>query len=91
MYGIAILTAAEKNMHMVFSGIGRNKWVAETELVMSFIKRRGTVLRSDLLNSLYRDISEEALTTIVNVLVAMKRISVDIIIDDGDKRYTYKD
>lgn len=87
---ISILTAAEKNMHMVFSGIGRNKWVAETELVMSYIKKRGTCLRSELLNHLYRDISEEALETITNVLVAMKRIDSAILAETNDRRYTYK-
>lgn len=87
---LVLLTNAEKNMHMVFSGIGRNKWVAETELVLSFIKRRGTCLRSHLLNVLYRDISEEALETITNVLVAMKRVEVSIVAEDNDRRYTYK-
>lgn len=85
---LAILENAEKNMYQVFSGIGRNKWVAETELVMSYIKRRGTVLRSELLNSLYRDISEEALETIINVLTAMKRVEVSIT-ESNDRRYRY--
>ncbi len=88
---IALLVAAEKNMHMVFSGIGRNKWVAETELIMSYIKKRGTCLRSDLLNHLYRDISEEALGSIINVLVAMKRVKIAILTDTGDQRYTYEE
>lgn len=88
---IAVLTEAEKNMHMVFSGIGRNKWVAETELVMSYIKKRGVCLRSELLNHLYRDISEEALESIINVMVAMKRLKIDILIDSGDRRFTYKE
>jgi hypothetical protein len=85
---LAILENAEKNMYQVFSGIGRNKWVAETELVMSYIKRRGTVLRSELLNSLYRDISEEALETIINVLTAMKRVEISIT-ESNDRRYRY--
>jgi hypothetical protein len=86
-----VLTEAEKNMHMVFSGIGRNKWVAETELVMSYIKKRGICLRSELLNHLYRDISEEALESIINVMVAMKRLKIDILVDSGDRRFTYKE
>jgi hypothetical protein len=85
---LGLMEAAEKNMHMVFSGIGRNKWVAETELVMSFIKRRGGCLRSELLNHLYRDISEEALETITNVLVSMKRVEVSIT-QDNDRRYRH--
>jgi len=84
----ALLLNAEQNMYMVFSGIGRNKWVAETELVMRFIQRRESCLRSDLLNVLYRDISEEALETIINVLVSMKRLNVSIT-EDNDRRYTY--
>ena len=85
---ISLLTAAERNMHMVFSGIGRNKWVAETELVMSYIKKRGKCLRSQMLNHLYRDISEEALESIINVLTAMKRIEVSIT-SENDRRYVY--
>jgi hypothetical protein len=88
---ITLLVAAEKNMHMVFSGIGRNKWVAETELVMSYIKGRGICLRSELLNHLYRDISEEALESIINVMVAMKCLKVDIMGEAGDRRFTYKE
>ena len=88
---IGLLTSVEKNMHMVFSGIGRNKWVAETELVMSYIRKKGVCLRSELLNHLYRDISEEALESIINVMIAMKRLRVDILTETGDKRYTYKE
>jgi hypothetical protein len=87
---LSILVAAERNMHMVFSGIGRNKWVAETELVMKYIKNRGTCLKSELLAHLYRDISEEALETIINVLVAMKRVKLSLLIKEGDVRYAYK-
>ncbi len=88
---ITLLTAAEQNMHMVFSGIGRNKWVAETELVMSYIKKQGVCLRSELLDHLYRDISEEALESIINVMVAMRRLKVDIMGEQGDRRFTYKE
>jgi len=86
---ITLLLKAEENMHMVFSGIGRSKWVAETEIVMSYIKRRGSCLRSELLNHLYRDISEEALETIINVLTAMKKIDLAILSENNDRRYTH--
>ncbi len=85
-----LLEDAEVKMPEVFAGIGRSKYAAETEMVMDFIKKRGKAKRSEILSAMYRDIDEAAFDSVITILVNMKRISIRLLTDEGDRQYVYK-
>lgn len=69
-----LLTKAEMKMSSVFKGIGRAKYTEEMNLVLKLIKTRGSVLRSEILSILHRDVDMTALREITETLVGMNAI-----------------
>jgi hypothetical protein len=85
-----LLEITEKKMPAVYKGLGRSRYVQETEIILSYIRSKGSCLKSEMLMDLYRDIDEAALESIMNILTSMKIISNTIMPDKDDRRYTYK-
>lgn len=84
-----LLEKAEEKMPKVFAGLGRSRYVVETELILSYMKAKRTVKRSELLKDLWRDIDEQAFNSILSVLTDMKAVEISIMAADGDNTYKY--
>lgn len=84
----ALLEITEKKMSRVFSGIGKARYAEETELVLGFIQRRGTVTKSDILRQFYRTLDNFSLDIVVRVLSDMKLIT--IVVGQGETSYKWK-
>ena len=85
---LKMLEAAEVNMPRVFAGLGKSRYAEETETVHALIEGRGTILRSEILQMMYRDLDEPALEGITKTLYDMKFIDVKRMPMDGDILYT---
>lgn len=71
---LEILTATEKKMPLVYSGVGRSPLAATTEQILRIISIRKTVEYSTLLRMFSHDIGEFELSRILKSLEAMKSI-----------------
>jgi len=85
-----LLENAEKKMSRIFSGIGRGKYVAETDQVIRYIKGKGKVSRSELLSDLYRNLDKDSFKSIMEVLVEMKIVRARLSSEDNEMYYEYK-
>lgn len=84
-----LLTTAEKKMPRAFRGLGRARFSDLTDGVLNYIMRRGSCLRSEILQKFYRDIDAWTLEQIERVLERMKVIRISQMINEGDARYTF--
>lgn len=84
-----ILTAAEKKMEKVFSGLGTTPYAKITEKILNFFQERKRVSRSELLVVFYRDLDMSILDTIEKTLVAMKVIRVIIDLKNNEVYYEW--
>ena len=85
---LGMLEAAEVNMPRVFAGLGKSRYSQEMEIVHALIESRGTILRSEVLQMMYRDLDEQALEGITKTLYEMKYIDVTRKVGEGDVLYT---
>jgi len=85
-----LLATAEKKMSRIFTGVGRGRYVAETDLVISYLKSRKHISKSQLLRDLYRHLDEAAFTSIIDVLKDMKVVRVRISNEDNEVYYDYR-
>lgn len=85
----ALMVAAERNMANVFGGLGQAKYSDVTEKVLLYIKRKGTVLRSELMGAFYRDVDSYTLKIIEEVLEQMKVVHISIDPGQNERKYTY--
>lgn len=83
----ALLEITEKRMPKVFAGIGKAKYAEETELALSYIARRGSVSKSELLRQFFRTLDNYSLDIVIRVLSDMRLIK--IIIGKGETVYQY--
>ena len=80
------LERVEKDMPLVFGGLGASPTAKITYHILNSIKRFKRVSRSDILNNFYQDIgTTSALTEIEGTLKKMGKIRVEII--DGEEIY----
>lgn len=86
---VALLKNVERKMPRVYTGLGKAKYVQETELIISYIKRHGEVRRSKLLADLYRDIDNFTLEAITKVLNDARIITIEVLRDHKDVSYRY--
>ena len=82
-----ILEQVEKRMDRTFGGLGENRYGQATERVMRYIEGKKSVLRSELMKVMYRDVDPETLAIIEKTLEQMKHTRVTLIPDKGDVRY----
>ncbi len=85
-----LLENAEKKMAQIFSGVGRGKYVAETDMVIKYIKSRHRVSRSVLLRDLYRSLDKDSFKNIMETLVEMKIIKSSLSTEDNEMYYEYR-
>ena len=85
----AVLEETEGKMSKVFGGVGKAKYAEETEVVIDYLRRRGSAKKSEILKAFYRNIDAVALESVVRVLHDMKSISVERDSVRGDTLYTY--
>jgi len=71
---LELLLKAEINMPLVFGGVGRARYAAETDEVLRFIRKRGTVRRSEILRTFIRDIDDTSLDSVMRVLITIKSV-----------------
>lgn len=86
---LALLTAAEANMHKTFGGLGKARISDGSNTVMDFIKQMGITTRSALLQKFFRDIEPMELEKIETQLVQMHVIEVKIQPEQKDKVYKW--
>jgi hypothetical protein len=85
---LAMLLKAERNMPKVFAGIGRARYVEETEMILQFLAARGHSTKSEILSRFYKQVDEFSLEAIMKVLNSMK--AVKVVIQPGvDTKYVY--
>lgn len=69
---LKMMEIAERNMSRAFTGVGRARYLEETEMVLDFIKAHKRVSKSDLLRSMYRQVDQYTLDIVISVLEGMK-------------------
>lgn len=84
---LALLDLAERKMNMVFKGIGRNRYVMETELVLDFMKAYGTISHSQILRMLMRQIDNQTLKQVMEGLNSMGLVESTRDKETGDIKY----
>lgn len=88
---LGLLTDAEKKMSRIFSGVGRGKYAAETDMVLNYVRKFREVSRSQLLRDLYRNLDEASFKSIIEVLGDMKLIQTRISSEDNETYYKVRD
>lgn len=73
---LGMLHDIEKEMHRVFQGIGKPKYISETDQVGDYVKQRGYVSKAEVLIHLKRVVDDYTLDAAVKVLGAMDMIEV---------------
>lgn len=87
---LSLLMEAEIKMPQVFSGVGRARYAAETDEILTYIKQKGTVKRSEILRAFHRDVDDASLETVMRVLIGMKSVrTVKRIPQENDSVYEY--
>ncbi len=84
-----ILEKAERNMSKVFKGMGKSKIAELMDKVLSVVKSKKQIKRSEVLRFLYGDIDIWTLEQVERVLVGMKIIEVIILNEEQDALYKY--
>lgn len=86
---LALLKAAEANMHKTFGGLGTGRYSTITDKVLQYIQSVGTTTRSVVLGRFYRDLDPEALRVIEETGEGMKVIQVRVLPDRKEKVYQW--
>tara|TARA_R100001530_G_scaffold7465_2_gene8154 strand:+ start:103 stop:441 length:339 start_codon:yes stop_codon:yes gene_type:complete len=84
---LTLLTETEERMGDVFAGLGRARYVEETDMLISYIERHRVVKKSQVLQDFYRNLDDASLDAITKVLSGMKVIEVERI--PGDILYRF--
>lgn len=83
-----VLTAAEKNMHKTFGGLGKSAYSEATEMVIDYLLVHKRASRSQILQRYYRDIDSQTLRVVEEIMEQMK--IVDIIRDLRNNEVIYE-
>ena len=75
---LTMLRVIEGKMPRVFSGIGKAKYIEETELVLHHLKTHGTATKSGLLRTYMRMLDITSLEAVITILNTMKVIKTTI-------------
>jgi len=87
---LSIMLHAEIKMPLVFGGVGRARYAAETNDIQIYIRQKGTVKRSEILRAFYRDVDDASLETVMKVLTGMKVVkTLKRIPEENDSIYEY--
>jgi len=81
---IAFLNDMEGRMHKAFAGIGMSKSAPLTHSILSFIRMRGEVLKSELHNQFIFDANEEEMRVALATMEITKMISIIHIKEEKD-------
>lgn len=84
-----VLERTEKKMAKTFRGMGKSNIAEITDRVLQVIINKGEVKRSEILRFLYGDIDIWTLEQVEKVLEGMKTISIAVLVESNDVRYTY--
>jgi hypothetical protein len=87
---LTMLRMIEKKMPRVFSGIGKARYIEETELVLHHLQTHGSAKKSDLLRRYMRILDITSLDAVMTVLRTMNVITATIKPGE-DTIYTYKE
>lgn len=71
-----MLIAAEDKMPKAFATVGRSSIALDMDAISRFIEVRKTVKKSQLLATFWRDVDEQALEGVINVLYGMHKIDI---------------
>lgn len=85
-----LLESAEKKMAQIFSGVGRGKYVAETDMIIKYVKSRRRVSKSTMLRDLYRSLDKDSFKNIMETLIEMKIIRSRLSTEDNEMYYEYR-
>jgi len=86
-----LIESAERNMAQLFSGIGRGRYVAETDMVISYLRDHREVTKSQLLRDLYRNLDDEASLKSIIIVLGEMHIIRQTIKESGEVYYEYLD
>ncbi len=85
-----ILHATELKMAKTFGGLGQAKYANVTEKVMDYIRGfNGPVSRRDVMAKFYRDVDGATMRIIEEVMEQTGFVDIKILIQSGDKIYTW--
>ena len=84
-----VLRQAEINMPKVFGGLGESLYSRITEKVLTYIKSRRKVSRSELMRKFYRDMDPQTLDIVESTMTQMKMVRVVRSTTTGDTIYEY--
>lgn len=85
----ALMNLTEKKLNKIFSGIGRGKYVIETDLVINYLRSNKRVSRARLLKDLRRDLDKESFKAIMEILRDMRIVRATVNTEDGETYYEY--
>lgn len=83
---LALMESIEKNMVDAFGMIGRSQYTEQTQIILEYIKQQGTVKRSKLMQTFYRDVDGQTLDIIDSTLRMMGVVEIQ---PHGGKEATY--
>lgn len=73
---LSLLTNLEKKMPRAFTGVGKPRYIQETDMVIEYIKSRGEVTRGQILRDLHRFIDDYTLEAAIKVMYSMEMVTV---------------
>ena len=80
----------EKLMPKAFVGVGKPKYIQETDLVMNYIKERGQCTKAEILRNFRRFLDDYTLEAAIKVMMAMDLVSVHREAPSGRITYSVK-
>lgn len=84
-----LLDSTEKNMAETFSGIGKNKYAEELEMVRNFLAFKKQATRADIFSALQRHLEPQSLDSVVSMLSDMKAITIERDVKGGNVTYKW--
>lgn len=73
---LKLLATVERHMLRVFQAVGKNPYTVEMDTIEEFIREKGSVTKTELLNRFYHAAAPDMLLELVNALFLMKKIKV---------------
>ena len=86
-----LLKATEAKMGRTFGGLGKAKYADVTEKVIQYIQRVKVVSRKDVMRKFHRDVDPQTMKIIEDVMDQMKVVKIQVLLDSGDRVYTWID
>lgn len=86
---LLLMEKAEEDMPSVFGKLGRSVYSEQTQEVLDIIKRRGRVLKSEIMQMFYRDIDSRTLEIIESTLRATKLVRFELLTGSNDVAYIW--